>query len=220
MRSGAGGGADELLDRLARRLVERAGTPSGLLRRTDGGRAARFPHFATQIYGILALVAASTAAAGGSPLEAARRVGDLVLAHQRSDGAWPWLYDTESGAVVEPYRLYAVHQDAMAPMALQALSEATGDPRYGEAARAGLDWVFGANELGRPMLDRDVGMLYRSINRRGAADRLALWGNMARVVARRRPGAGSSAALEVERTDRPYHLGWVLEAWAGGHAHG
>jgi len=31
----------------------------------------------------------------------------------------------------------------------------------------------------------------------------------------RAPFAGSEIAIEVNPTDRPYHLGWVLEAWAG-----
>jgi hypothetical protein len=29
------------------------------------------------------------------------------------------------------------------------------------------------------------------------------------------PGAGRSRRPELDRTDRPYHFGWVLEAWSG-----
>ena len=57
----------------------------------------------------------------------------------------------------------------MAPMALLELSEVTGEPRYRDAAIRGLDWIFGQNDLGREMLDRDAGILYRSIRRSAAS---------------------------------------------------
>ena len=67
---------------------------------------------------------------------------------QLPDGGWPWLFDAERGTVVERYEVYSVHQDAMAPMGLFELSEATGDPRYRDAAVRGLAWIHGDNELG------------------------------------------------------------------------
>ena len=79
----------------------------------------------------------------------------------------------------------------------------------------GLDWVFGRNELGRPMLDREAGILYRSIRRRRGLDRALLYANTAGALAGRAPFAGVRGPLEVNPTDRPYHLGWVFEAWAG-----
>ena len=44
---------------------------------------------------------------------------------QLPDGGWPWLFDADRATVVEPYEIYTVHQDAMAPM---ALLELTGSP--------------------------------------------------------------------------------------------
>ncbi len=146
----------------------------------------------------------------------ARRAADRLLELQRPDGGWPWIFDTRSGRVVEPYEVYSVHQDAMAPMALSELTEVSGDERYRDAAIRGLDWVFGTNELGRPMLDRDAGHPLpldpppeglrprRPLREHGAGGRAAAaaWPSPAR-------------ALEVNPTDRPYHLGWILEAWAG-----
>lgn len=201
--------AEPLLARTRERLLARAGTPTGLLLQHDLGGRARFPHFATQIYGVLALARLARRRDDGEAREAAVKVADALLRLQLADGAWPWIYDVNKGTVIEPYRLYSVHQDAMAPMALLELSEATSESRYQDAALRGLEWVWGQNELGAEMLDREAGMLYRSINRRGVRDRACLWVNS--LTGRQLFGWPGSAV--VERTDRPYHLGWVLEAW-------
>lgn len=210
--AGAGPAAERMLGRARERLVGRAATPTGLLLHHDAGGRARFPHFATQIYGVLALARLAALRGDGEAERISRGTADKLLELQLPDGAWPWIYDVERGRVVEPYRLYSVHQDAMAPMALFELSAVTGDARYRDAALRGLEWIWGQNELGVEMLDRGVGMLYRSINRRGARDRLAVWLNSLSAYAGRAIVRGG--AVEVERTDRPYHLGWVLEAWA------
>jgi hypothetical protein len=206
-------GADILLDDVLAGQQARQ-EESGLFRHRNAGRRARFPNFATQIYGVLAL---AVAAGHGrdTALAPARRAADRLLSLQRPDGGWPWIFDSKTGRVVEPYEVYSVHQDAMAPMALLELSEASGDARYREAALHGLEWVFGRNELGREMLDREIGILYRSIRRRRGLDRALLYANTAGAHLGRAPFAGFRGPLEVNPTDRPYHLGWVLEAWAG-----
>lgn len=205
--------AGALLDQALGRQLERAATPSNLFRHRDSGRRARFPNFATQIYGVLALAAAFRAGREWA-LEPARRVADRLLELQRPDGGWPWLFDVESGRVVEAYEVYSVHQDAMAPMALLELSAVSGEERYRKAALRGVEWVFGANDLARPMLDPEAGVIFRSIRRRRPLDRAALYANTAAALAGRRPLA-VPGPLEVNPTDRPYHLGWVLEAWSG-----
>ena len=195
--------------------LRRADTPSGLFAHRDEGRRARFPNFATQIYGVLALTIASRLGARDEALTAARRAADRLLELQRPNGGWPWIFDIRTGRVVEPFEVYSVHQDAMAPMALLELTKISGDPRYAEAAIRGLDWIFGENELGRPMLDRDAGVLYRSIRRRKPLDRALLYANTALASAHLPGLAQRGGGLELNPTDRPYHLGWVLEAWAG-----
>jgi hypothetical protein len=209
-------GAWELCERALDRQLARASAPGRLFRHRDDGRRARFPNFATQIYGVLALAVAARHGQGGDrTLAVARRVAGRLLELQRPDGGWPWIFDARKGHVVEPYEIYSVHQDAMAPMAMLELSEVTGDPRYREAAVQGLEWVFGRNDLGRPMLDSEAGILYRSIRRKRGWDRGALYANTATSALRRPALAGTKGPLEVNPTDRPYHLGWILEAWAG-----
>jgi hypothetical protein len=189
--------------------------PSGLLGHHGAGWRARFPNFATQVYGVLALATAALRRGEEGALAPARAVADRLLELQRPDGGWPWLFDVRRGTVVEPFEVYATHQDGMAPMALLALSEAGGDSRYRDAALSGLDWIWGRNELSTPMLDRGEGMLYRSIMRRPPLDRVVLYANTLGSYGGWPPLARTRGPLVVNRTDRPYHLGWILEAWCG-----
>jgi hypothetical protein len=205
---------DPLLASAVGQLLEHNSSPSGLLLHRGSGWRRRFPNFATQIYGVMALVRIAGILDDARGAEAARRIGDRLLELQRSNGGWPWIFDARRGTVVEPFELYSVHQDAMAPMGFFDLSESTGDPRYREAALRGLDWIW-ENELGRPMLDPGAGMLYRSIRRRRPLDRGVLYANTLGSYLGRAPLARWNGPLEVNPTDRPYHLGWVLEAWSG-----
>lgn len=208
-------GADALLDMAIARQLGRIDPASGLFRHRDAGWRARFPNFATQIYGVLALAIAARNGRTGA-LDHARRAADRLIELQRPDGGWPWAFDAKRGRVVEPYEVYAVHQDAMAPMALLELGEVSGEDRYHQAALHGLDWIFGHNELDRRMLDASAKIAYRSIRRRRPYARAAIYANTAGSVALgHAPFTGSARALELNPTDRPYHLGWVLEAWAG-----
>src|SRR5215203_2001439 len=134
----AGGGSETgewLLRESLDQLLVTNRTPSGLFRHFgDAGRRRRFPNFATQIYSVLALAVVGRHGLDERALPAARRTAALLLESQLPDGGWPWLFDAERGTVVERYEVYSVHQDAMAPMAMFELSEATGDGRYAAAA--------------------------------------------------------------------------------------
>jgi hypothetical protein len=197
-------------------LLESNQASSGLFyHRGARGPRRRFPNFATQIYSIFALATAGRLGRDERALPAAQLAADRVLSLQLPDGGWPWLYDAETARVVERYELYSVHQHAMAPMALLELSEATGEPRYAEAARRGLQWVYGRNELALPMIDEGERMIFRSIRRRRPWDRVLLYANTASARTVGRPVAGTDARAELNATCRPYELGWLCEAWAG-----
>lgn len=205
-----------LLGRAVDQLLNVNRADSALFRHFGGpGRRRRFPNFATQIYSVLALAVVGGHGLDDRALPAARAAADRLLATQLPDGGWPWLFDAERGTVVERYEVYSVHQDAMAPMAFFELSEATGDPRYAQAAVRGLDWIYGANERGADMVDRANGLVLRSIRRRRGPDRAWLAAKTAASLLGL-PARGSTARLtELNPTDRPYHFGWVLEAWCG-----
>jgi hypothetical protein len=190
--------------------------PSHLFRHFGAsGWRRRFPNFATQIYSVLALAVVARLGLDDRALSAACATADRLVATQLPDGGWPWLFDAERGTVVERYEVYSVHQDAMAPMALLELSEACGDARYIDAIRRSVHWIDGQNELGVNMVDREHGLVLRSIRRRAGLDRFWLAANTGASLARP-PAARSTARLtETNPTDRPYHFGWVLEAWCG-----
>lgn len=214
----AGGGdlAQRLLAQALDALLDVNRAPSALFRHHGGpGLRRRFPNFATQIYAVQALAAVARHELDPRALGAARATADRLLELQLPDGGWPWLFDAERGTVVERYEIYCVHQHAMAPMALLDLSEVSGDRRYAAAAGRGLPWIWGANELGHDMVLPAEHIVMRSIRRRRGPDRLALaTKTLASTVGL--PTPGSTARLtELNPTDRPYSMGWILEAWAG-----
>jgi len=79
---------------------------------------------------------------GNRAIQAEERLSKLQL----SNGGWPWIYDTDRGIVVEPFEIYSVHQDAMAPMAFNELFLATGFDMT-EKIYKGLSWLDKGNEL-------------------------------------------------------------------------
>ena len=212
-------GPDLLGGRILREALELVcGDPqpaSGLFGHRAEGARRRFPNFATQIYLVMALSTVGKLELDKRALPRACRAADRLLELQRADGGWPWLFDASKGSVVEPYEIYSVHQHGMAPMALLRLASATGMDGYREAASQGLAWIDRGNELGLDMVDRGDAMIYRSIRRRRAVRRLALWANTAGAVAGAIPLVRSGLFLELNESCRPYEFGWLLEAWCG-----
>jgi len=190
--------------------------PSSLLRHFgNAGWRRRFPNFATQIYSVLALAVVARHGLDDRALPAAIATADRLLEMQLPDGGWPWLFDAERGTVVERYEIYSVHQDAMAPMALLELSEVCREPRFTHAVARSLAWIHGGNELGMDMLDSATGLVLRSIRRKPGHDRLWAGAKTAASLAGLSTQGATARLTETNPTDRPYHLGWVLEAWCG-----
>ena len=163
--SGSATGA-RLLEESLDQLLARNRAPSHLFRHFGvSGWRRRFPNFATQIYSVLGLAVVARPRPRRAGAARCRATADRLLDAQLADGGWPWLFDAERGTVVERYEVYSVHQDAMAPMALLELCEACGDERYVDAVARGLNWIFGGNELGANMVDRENGLVLRSIRR-------------------------------------------------------
>ena len=208
------GEGEELLGAARAQLLQRR--PGGhLIAHVARGPRRRLPHFADQIYSLLALSQLARVREDAEALEAALALGRKLVELQMPNGAWPWICDPLRGTVVEPYELYSIHQDSMAVMGLHNLSQASGDPSFRAAALRGLDWNYGENELGAQMFDPEAGMIYRSIRRSRRFARAGQARNAAAAYAHVKPKLAPASRLEVNRTMRPYHLGWILEAWAG-----
>jgi hypothetical protein len=178
----------------------------------------RLGFFDAQVYGIMACLARDSVVGDPEARDAARAVGERLLAHQHPLGQWGWHYDAHTGALVDLYPVYSVHQDGMAPMALLPLERAVDLPLTNAVAR-GVAWLFGHNELRARMADEPRARIWRSIRRRAPYGRvvhplkaLHLAGLGGRLdLGARLAGRG---VLEIDRELRPYHLGWCLLALA------
>jgi len=170
----------------------------------------RYGSFADQVYPIVALTAASRAFGWATALGRAKACGEAILRAQGQLGQWWWHYDCVTGAVVERYPVYSVHQDAMAPMALFALEDA-GVLEARPAIVRGLQWIGGSNELGVDMRRITDGLVWRSLyHRRHFGSMLRKFSVVLGSIADER-----TDDLVVCREDRPYHFGWVLYAFSG-----
>jgi hypothetical protein len=179
-------------------------SPSGLFRGHIGS-------FADQVYPIYALAKFGQAYGVQPALQAAQRCAEAICRMQGPSGQWWWHYDARSGRVFQRYPVYAVHQDGMAPMALFALGEAMRSD-FREPVYKGLAWIGGNNELGRELRDASSGLIWRSMYRE------ASWSKRIDEVREfLSPGRAARPVndLKVLLECRPYHLGWLLYAFAG-----
>jgi hypothetical protein len=209
----------DLRERLARRLLESQGDRSGAFPHVLGGSGGLRGHvccFADLVYPIQALALRAVRAGDRAAAEAARRAVELIVRRQGPHGQWWWHYDLRSGEVLEGYPVYAVHQDAMAPMALTAASEAAGVD-FSEPLQLGLDWLERSPELGGgSLVDDGAGLIWRKVARREPG-KLSRWAQAAasRLHPRLRVRGLDHAfpPREIDYEDRPYHLGWLLHAF-------
>lgn len=177
-------------------------TLSGMIR-------GRIGSFADQVYPIYALSKFGKVYDNKEALRIARECGNAICGLQGPNGQWWWHYDSSKGRVIGRYPVYTVHQDGMAPMALFALSEATGHD-FCEPVYKGLRWITGKNELGFDFVDAAESMIwrnaYRKTYKRYSEEILSL------LHLNSKPGESKDLLVLFE--DRPYHLGWILYAFA------
>lgn len=174
--------------------------------------------FADWVYPVQALAHYHSACGDARASAVARRSADRMCALQGPAGQWWWHYDVRTGRVIEGYPVYAVHQDAMAPMALFDLRAACGTD-HREFARRGMQWLIEPAEVGSggTLIDREADLIWRKVARR--EPRKLVRGIQA-TASRLHPAfraPGMDAMFPPTATDfecRPYHLGWLLYAWA------
>jgi hypothetical protein len=193
-------------------LFQCAGIPNGNARLRDKLKTTS-GFFDSQVYGAMALAESSAALEAPDLLDEAHKTVRALLKRQGPNGEWPWHYDIRSGAIIDPYPIFSVHQDGMGPMVLLDVGERLG-VEFQEPVERSLQWVFGSNEIGTSMIDRELEVIWRGLGRKGIrryilqASRLLHYGlsSSARLL-----NAFPGTAIIYEC--RPYHLGWLLYAF-------
>ena len=211
---------ESLADQLAERLLATFQKDSDLFPHWPTGSApsslrAHVTCFADLVYPIYALVSYYRATYNTDALHVARCCAQRMCELQGAQGQWWWHYDVRTGRVVERFPIYAVHQDAMGPMALFALQEVSGED-YTPAIVRSLQWLVDPPEIPGSLIDTQAGVIWRKIARHepGKLARSLQAGASRLHPALRVPGL--DVALRPGHIDyecRPYHLGWILYAW-------
>jgi hypothetical protein len=182
--------------------LAKAGGIAGILR-------GRLGSFADQVYPIYALSQFGSAFGHSEALKAAQSCAETICEAQGPLGQWWWHYDSQTGRVVGKYPIYSVHQDAMAPLALFALAESTGED-YSPWIFRGLQWIYGKNELNRNLCENATSIVWRGIYLPKPVTHV----KEAMSVFGFGPQSSTPSGLRVKFEDRPYHCGWVLYAFA------
>ena len=120
------------------------------------------------------------------------------------------------------YPVRAVHQDAMAPMALFALAKASSRD-YSASIEKGLQWLVDPSEVPESLIDSERNIIWRKVARREP------WRVVRGLQAAssylhpdlRVPGMDILfPPVSIDYETRPYHMGWILHTWPAKHYEG
>ena len=183
---------------------------------------ARLGSFASQVYPTIGLSYYAMASGSEQPLRLAEQTADALCRLQGPEGQWWWIYDTKKAEPAMRYPVYSIHQDAMGPMALLAVSMASeGRKDYSLAIRKSLDWLDQHPECpGQKLIDRDAGVVWRAIQRDEPARTGAFglgpgeWIRMNLSAWTGLPDRRAFRGGYICDECRPYQLGWILVAAA------
>ena len=170
----------------------------------------RLGSFADQVYPIYAFSWTSLAFAFPDALQHAMACAASICRHQGARGQWWWHYDSKSGEVIGKYPVYSVHQHAMGPMALFALTD-VAEKDFSREIYLGLEWIYGQNELKQDMRDSESQVVWRCIR----PTRSRRYVDQALSMLRMDPNEPAPQDLHVLHECWPYELGWLLYAFAG-----
>ena len=165
--------------------------------------------FADQVYPILALTRYSQAFDSSDALDRASLTARGICRVQGPLGQWWWHYDSREGRIASMYPVFSVHQEAMGPMALFPLGEATGQD-FTQNIYRGLEWISDANETGKDMRNFSENLVWRNVHPlfefSMKIDVIMSHLRIYRDASKRRMG--------VLYECRPYELGWLLYAFS------
>jgi len=170
----------------------------------------RIGSFADQVYPIYALSKFARIFGNKEALAIALDCAKTICRQQGSLGQWWWHYHALTGKVIGHYPVYSVHQDGMAPMALFAVGEATGQD-FSEPIYKGLRWIMGSNELERDLTDTNDYVIWRSFYMKN----LKMYYDAASSLLGLSANQKKFKNLLIKWECRPYHFGWLLYAFAG-----
>jgi hypothetical protein len=210
-----------LAKKIARRLLASFHESSGLFSHWPAG--SKTPPmrghvccFADLVYPTQALSFYHAAVGDEEALRAAGLCAERMCRGQGPDGQWWWHHDIRTGRVVEKYPVYSVHQDAMAPMALLDCDAVSGSD-HGEAVRRGVEWMNRSPEIGASLIDPAADVIWRKVMRREP-------NKLVRAMQTFASGIHSGLRVPFVETlfppacvdweSRPYHMGWILYAFA------
>jgi hypothetical protein len=206
-----------LAERLATAISTADVFPHVLTER-GGGLRGHVACFADMVYPVQALARHQKTTGDPAALTAAERGADFMCARQGAAGQWWWHYDARTGDVLDGYPVYAIHQDAMGPMALLAVM-ATSKRDYTANIDRSLAWLESAPELdGASLVDDRADLIWRKVARREPrkATRYLQAAASAIHPGLRFPGTDVLfPPRAVDYEDRPYHLGWLMHAFPG-----
>jgi hypothetical protein len=172
--------------------------------------------FADQVYPIVALSNYGFLYNHQQSIDFAAQATEKICQYQGRLGQWWWHYDVTHRRICEEYPVFSVHQDGMAPMAIMA-SDRASKQDHSDKVKLGVQWNFGVNELGENLVHQKEGFIWRDIER-----------NEPTKLSRKMRSICSVAGLSrlhhlagkwvknfcINYECRPYHLGWILYAWA------
>lgn len=210
-----------LAERIADRLMRSFCQGSGLFPHTPAGvPASRLRGhvccYADLVYPIQALSFWYRLTGSLEARDIAGRCAERMCALQGQAGQWWWHYDIRTGQVLERYPVYAIHQDAMGPMALFDLAECCGID-HGVHVERSMQWLFDPPEIRGSLIDHEADVIWRKVARYEPGK---LVRNLQAGLSRLNPGLrlpGEDLLFPVGYVDyetRPYHMGWMLYAWS------
>jgi len=175
----------------------------------EGRLRGRIASFADQVYPIYALSKFSEAFGHEEAMKIAMDCSTTICRHQGPLGQWWWHYDSATGNLLGRYPVYSVHQDGMAPMALFAVSESSGQD-FSEAICKGLEWITGNNELCINLVCASKNLIWRNLYR---PHHKMYYDEIVSLI-KHDDKERDYKDLRILYECRPYHLGWLLYAFS------